>query len=270
MQRRLIQLTAVVVLSIGWIGTAHAIGYLEIVFSRGEVSENNVVYGISVRANKDFATTCELTTPNGTYSLTDIGYVGGDFSPDQSFTDDHTGMSFAELTAVTAGTWTLTWDAGAAQTVAAISFGVVQENDFPLIPELMAPVSGMPIKIPGDPNPPTLEWTYGSTPPCTAQPDAVEAAILPSAGAPRSSGYLPCNALSWTPPSPLEEGTWFSIVVNHLRDYRHVPDGIEIVEGTWTIENDYWLSLYSGDISENEVVPTKARSWGAIKALYRQ
>ena len=52
-------------------------------------------------------------------------------------------------------------------------------------------------------------------------------------------------------------------------DYRNVPDGIEIVENSWYLENDSWLSMRSSDMSQNVLVPTQSISWGAIKALCR-
>jgi len=248
--------------------TASAEGFLDITFDKSEAS-GNFFYDISMRTNKDFTTTCELVTPTGTYSFIyrDL-YIGGEFYPDQNFMNDHSFMSFAELTAAIAGDWTLTWDAGlSTQTVATISFGTVLDGDFPTVPDITAPIDGLPIKIPGDPNPPTIEWTYGPTPTCNTQSAAFINTYSGTTG--QGSGYLPCNTLSWTPPYPLGEGSWLFLVINFIPDYRQVPDGIDIVEGSWFIENDNWLSLRGSDFSQNEIVPTKSSSWGAIKALYR-
>ncbi len=262
-------LAVVILLSIVLATDASADNFLEVLFDKHEASGSIFLYDIfALAANKDGATTCELVTPTGTYSCIN---VGGEFLAEQSFRDDHMDMSFAGLTAAISGNWTLTWDEGLpTQTVATISFGTVLESDFKLVPTLTAPVDGVPIEIPGDPNPPTIEWNYGTTLPCDAQLDAVEVALIEQAGTEISSGELPCDSLSWTPPSPLTEGTWFSRVANIITDYRLVPDGIDIVEGTWPIENSDWLSLRSIDLSQNEVVPTESSSWGAIKALYRK
>jgi hypothetical protein len=87
-------------------------------------------------------------------------------------------MDFAGLTLAISTDWTLTWDEGLpTQTIVVIGFGSVPDNDFLLVPSLTTPIDGVPIRIPGDPNPPKIEWTYGGTAPCDAQLDAVEVSI---------------------------------------------------------------------------------------------
>ena len=251
--------------------SASATNSLEITIDRAEGSGSILVYSVSMTASKDIAATCELVTPTGNYSFIDMGYVGATFSPDQAFYDDYANVTFAELTAALSGGWTLTFDAGFPnQTVVHIDFGTVLESDFPRDPTLTAPQNGVPIKIPGAPNPPTIEWTYGPGAPCDAQPGRVEAAAFRSSPvSARGSGYLPCNSLSWTPEAPLESGTWLFVIFNLTLDYRQTPNGIDVMEGSWGMANDEWLCLRSSDWSQNDVVPTKAWSWGVIKALYR-
>jgi hypothetical protein len=244
-----------------------AAGSLEIVIDKHEVSAGLYYYDILIGANKDGAVSCELVTPAGTFSMIDIG---GEFYPEPGYNDDHTDMDYIELIGVISGDWTITWDAGGpSQTIATITFGAVPEGDFLPVPILIYPIDGEPIEIPGDPNPPTIEWYYeGISNPCNAQTDAIEVFLWDYGSTVISSDELLCSLISWTPPSPLAEGAWIVEVQNSISDYRLVPDGITIVEGTWDIENEDWLALQSIDISRNEVVATESSSWGAIKAQY--
>jgi len=254
---------------VGWSAAARATSFLEIDIVRHEAT-GTVLHEVWFGANKDGATTCELATPSGAYVCLD---VGGGFRPEQDFFDNHRDLSFAALEAAIASVWTITWDAGPTQSMATIDFGIVLAADFLALPILTSPIDGMPIEIPGDPNPPTIEWMYeGIGDPCIAQPDYVAVNVTDHAQwwlatAEQESDELPCDVTSWTPDVPLGEGTWFTRVVNNL-SFRPVPEGIDVTEGSWTLENGDWLQLLSADMSQNVVVPTVSSSWSAVKARY--
>jgi len=268
-QRAVVAALIPVLAAVVWSAAARATNFLEIDIFRDEATGSSF-HEIWFGANKDGATTCELATPSGAYSCVD---VGEGFLPEQAFFDDHRDLSFAALEAAIASVWTITWDAGPTQSIATIDFGTVLEADFLAVPILTSPVDGMPIEIPADPNPPTIEWMYeGIGDPCAAQPDYVavnvaDHALWWLATAEQESDELPCDATSWTPDLPLGEGTWFTRVANNL-SFRPVPDGISVTEGSWTLENGDWLQLHSVDKSQNLVVPTESTSWGAVKARF--
>lgn len=263
--------TTILLLLIILATVASAENILEINFDKYEATGGVFRYDIFMEANKDGATTCELVTPTGTYSFIDMG---GMFRPNQQFIDDHVDLDFAGLTNAISGDWELTWDAlDPDSTIATISFGSVPENDFMPVPILSAPIDGDTLLIPGDPNPPNVEWNYGATPPCEEDPDFVEVLLTDLAGTEYSSDELSCLTTSWMPPSPLIVGIWFFQVQNTIA-YRDVPDGIDIEVGTWTLENADWLDLRSIDTAQivvkNVENPAKSTTFGAIKALYRE
>jgi hypothetical protein len=68
----------------------------------------------------------------------------------------------------------------------------------------------------------------------------------------------------------LAEGTWYTEIENSISNYREAPNGINIVDGPWLLENSDWLALRSIDMSQNALVPTESTTFGAIKALYRR
>jgi hypothetical protein len=250
--------------------TAGEPNFFEVVIARYESSGSVLLYEIGAGADKEGATTCELVTPSGTYSLFE---ADGEFRTEQQFIDDHTDMSFAEMTAEIAVDWVLTWDASlSTETVATISFGSIPEEDFLLVPTLTVPVDQAIIVV----DPPTMEWTYGATLPCNAQLSDIEASISdqvqPDAGTGQGNDSFACSDTSWTPDSPFGVGTWFFRIANSVSSYRNVPDGISITGDSWTLQNSDWLALQSIDRSENVIqsVSTEERSWGAIKTLYRR
>ncbi len=260
MRQRLVGIVAIAVLLSGiWATTVLAENFLEAGIDKYE-SSGSFVYDVFMEANKDGATTCQLVTPIGTYSFTD---VGGAFRPEQDFFNDHIGLSFAGLQAAIAQACTMIWDAGPTQTVVSIDFGTISESDFLLIPTLTAPLDGVPIEIPRDPNPPTIEWTNGSAPRfCDfALVFLADQQMWWNAQTLIVSGELSCNTTSWTPASPLTEGTWFITVMNAYAA-RDVPVGITVVQGTWPLDNSDWLDLSSIDRSQNELVPAESSSWG--------
>ncbi len=239
---RVVGLIVILVLLSAHTAAAQDINFLEISLVRYEVQGGDTLHDIVVSAGKDSATTCELVTPIGTYSCIN---VGGSFQPQQDFIDDHSGMSFAGLEAVISTFWTLTWDAGPAQTVVNITFGTVLENDFLPFPTITAPVNKAPIEIPPDPNPPTIEWTNEPSPsPCNSQ----FIFLIDQAGTVYSFDEISCVDTSWTPSLPLADGIW-NYIIARATDYRDVPVGLDIVEGTWPLENSEWLALVSIDRS---------------------
>jgi hypothetical protein len=266
MPRQLLSLIVCVLLTSAVTAAASAENFLEITFDTYEGPGGAHLYDVfAVGANKDGATTCELVTPSGTYAMSD---VGGGFMPGQSFDDEHTGLSFAEFAAAIEGGWTLNWDVD--ETVVTIDFGTVLQDDFWPVPTISAPLDGAPIQLPGDPNPPTIEWTY-ETSACEAQLDYVTVNLFEESGAEVQSGELEdCSTLSWSPSEPLAEGTWLIRVENVNAGARDVPDGLDIVGDPWVLENEGWLSYRSIDSSHNAVVLAETTSWGGIKTLYRR
>ncbi len=265
MQRRVFSVSVIAVLvSTIWTTTAPAENFLESGILRYDTNEG-LRYDVFIDVNKDGATTCELGTSSGSYSLS---YLGGAFRPGQDFFDDAIGLSFADLEDWISVAWTLTWDPGPEQTVVTIEFGTIEEGDFPSLPVLTEPPDGDSIEIPGDPNPPTVEWINITGPPdCDfASVFITDEPMWWNAQDRRESDELSCTTTSWTPPEALPNGTWYVTVINGY-DAREVPVGITVVEGTWSLDNEDWLVL--GSIDGPQVVPVKPISWSAIKAGYR-
>ncbi len=271
MRRRV---TGGAVLSVGLAGAvagiAAATDLLEIDIVRFDAS-GTILHEIYFEANRDGATTCDLVTPLGTYVCTD---VGGRFRAEPAFFDEHVDLTFAEVQSIVSSPWTVTWDAGAGQTVATLELGPITIEDVPAIPSLTAPVDGEVIEVPADPNPPVVTWMYdGISDPCEAQPDHVvviftDQESIWDATTVIDSGELACTETSWEPSEALPEGIWFTAVVNAL-SFRDVPDGITVVEGDWPLENTDWLQLYGADRVHNEVIPVERSSWSEIKARHR-
>jgi hypothetical protein len=260
---------AVVLTFLSTVGTATAgePNNLEVVFTKYDSGGSVFVHAIFMSADKDFVTTGELVTPLGSYALVE---EAGEWRPEEQFNSDHADLSFDELTAAISGGWTLTWDAAipAMRTVASISFGSVPSGDFRPVPTLVAPEDGVPLET----STPTMEWAYDMDP-CVAQIDfAVNVSDhpTPDTGTDYGTGELPCTATSWTPPLLSPGRFWYFRVANQL-SYRDVPDGITIIEGSWTLENSDWLALQSVDGAAcflPESVPTQPVSWGAVKIRY--
>jgi hypothetical protein len=237
---------------------------LEIVFDKN--ANPTDPYSILMAANKIGATTCSLATPLDTYTLTK---VGEEWFPEQRFLDDHANLSFQLVTIIAMGNWLLTWDEGnlITETSCLIEFGMLEEDEFPLVPMITSPPDGMSILNP-DPNPFMIAWNYGGVDACVAQPDNLEVE-LHGPGTLEASDDLPCATLFWTPTLQLFTGEWTVEVHNAISSIRLVPDGLSSIGDPWVLDNSDWLSFRSLGVSVNDVVPSTLRSFGDIKALYR-
>jgi len=245
MRRCVVRIAAAAILLFGiWTTIACADNFLESGILRYvNETEDDIEYNVFMTVNKDEATTCQLETPSGTYSFTDEGDA---FRPEPAYLDDYIGLSFADLEIQIAEAWTLTWDAGPTQTVVTIDFGTIAVSEFLPFTELTAPAGGGPIEIPGGPNPPTIEWINGSGPPDCGFATAFLTDQKPwwDSQTRIDSDDQSCTTTSWTPASPLSDGSWFVTVLNGT-DVRDVPVCITVVEGEWPLDNEGWLNLVS-------------------------
>jgi len=238
---------------------------LEISFLKYSDGSGGALYGIIIQADKDGATTLEISTPSGTFVGSN---VGDGFVPERLFYDSLSDITFANLTSEIASDWTLIWDKGlATETVAIIrfrTFGTLMESHFLAVPTLTNPMHGA---LDISPNT-SIDWNY-DVPVADAQQDFVEALlfgptdpslvsgelsdlikaiVLGSSDLTQSSDDLPLDVTSWTPKAPLHSGTWIASSINgsSLID---TADGIggPITGDPWILENEEWLDAISVD-----------------------
>lgn len=218
--------------------TATAGNYLEIVFLQYDGGSSGLFYDLDFDANKNGATTCGLTTQNGTFACID---TGDGWIPDSTY--NNLGLTFAELTSEIGTDWTLTWDAGlATETIATIGFGTIAQSDWFAIPTITNPLDGTTGVSPST----SIDWTY-SVSTASAQLDAVEV-FLTTGNVSIESDELPQVDTSWTPDDPLAPGGWV-VGISNGHSPRIVADGIggPITGDPWVLENGDWLALDSVD-----------------------
>lgn len=236
--------------------------FLEIVISTADGQ-----YEVLFEFGKPGASTCDLSTPNGEYSL---DCADGRCVPSQEFLDDHSTLSFAELTTALELPWILVWDADLDEEVmVSVDFGSIEEDEFPGMPILLNPEDGA-IYVRPDPNPITIDWTYDQDP-CEAQPDAVDVVMHGPGGIELVGDEVTktdCSITEWTPPLPLGEGLWDLAVFNSI-SLRDIPTGLTIdPPGSWEFDNTDWLSSLASTEADF-AVPAGQKSYGAIKGLFR-
>ena len=216
-----------------------------------------------MEANKDGATTFEISTPGGTFGGSKTGDI---FRPDQLFYDSLSDITFAKLATEIASDWTLIWDKGlVTETVAIIrfrTFGTLMESNFLTTPILISPLSGATDISPNT----SIDWTY-DVPVADAQRDAVEvflfgptdpglvsgtvsdlidAVLSGPSNLIQSSDELPLDVTSWSPAAPLNSGTWVVLPANSS-SILSTADGLggPITGDPWVFENQDWLELTS-------------------------
>jgi hypothetical protein len=194
------------------------VNYLEISLLKYRPNGTDV-YGIAFDAGKDGATSCEVTTPSGTFACIDTAL--------------RLDLTHAELTAEigpgTGADWTLTWDKGlGTETVAAIDFGSVLVSDWWSLPSITNPLDGAS----GVSSDTSIDWTWPPSPDLSE----LDVLLLGPNNEQRESGELPLNTTSWTPLSPLDPGFWQAAVSNR-DDIRDVLDGLSITGDMWVLQN---------------------------------
>jgi len=261
---RILMMLVLLLLVAGSDSVAAESNMLEIVFDKN--ANPTLPYRIFMAANKIGATTCSIATPFDTYAL---AKVGEEWIPEQRFLDDHADLDFQFITILILGNWLLTWDEGdiLTETTCLIEFGILEEDEFPLVPMISTPLHGLPIVNP-DPNPFIIAWDYGGVEACVAQPDNVAVELL-GPGSREGSGDMSCATLTWTPTIGLFTGEWTVQVQNAISSIRLVPDGLSPIGDPWVLDNSDWLSFRALGVSVNDVVPVTQMSFGEIKALYR-
>jgi hypothetical protein len=247
--------------------------YFEMKIARySDPAASGMRYSVAVYANKDGASTCHLTTPGGTFALPQ---VNGEFNAEENpdYRSLYFGMGISAAVAATSEPWTVVWDQGtAAEVVANVTYCFYQEDDFPPLPEITSPAHDALILNP-DPNPFPIEWTYVAGDPCEVTPSAAQTTVclVGPAGEQECDDGLPCATRTMMPSYRFSNGTWrITILSRAVR----CSGGINVTQGEWAVSTEGWGELVSYGLEapyaiEIRVLPTLSRSWGAIKAAYR-
>ena len=248
---------------------------LEIIFQKDSDEVSGFVYLVKLYANKLGATTCELVTPKRAYECMkgaqdceDIDELGITFcqpvddafipTPESYFYDDHKDLTVAEFQTEIATDWILTWDKDLpTQTIATIDFGTINDSDWLPVPKVTLPQNGASNVMPNT----EIAWAY-DVPTSEAQKDDVEVNLLSKKGELISSGDLPLESTSWTPPSPLAPGLWLAAVLNgnpsvRTVDENGIGEGVSVTGDAWLLQNGDWLACdrWGGSVFTVEPTP---------------
>jgi len=238
---------------------ARAVNELGLGLHKYHDDEGNSLFNALFVAARDGATTCKLETATGSYTCTP---AGGWYYPMQGFTSDCSELSFAELSAVTFGGWTVIWDEGPGQTVVVIDFVTLEENDFPAVPTISYPIDQTVIRNP-EPNPITVTWDYGADDPCQF-PEIRPIVSLSHSGGTERYTMPACTTTLYEPPFTLVQDSWgISVKLD-----RFIPASLTITEGAWTMDYPPRLQLFSTGSSTFDIVPSCVMSLGEFKVLY--
>ncbi len=249
---------AFLLLSVSSTAIVNADDDLAIMIEKTRTHADTFVYGFGFSLAKEGAVACSLSNPNGSYELTE---VDGGWYPGQGFWLDNGAMELTALDSVLAEDWVLSWDSGAV--IANISFAGFQDSDFHEVPTLTWPRHGYTADF-GSP----IIWDCAS---CDAGFSYAELTLTgPGEITDGIAWVVPESFTSWQPPTRLAEGGW-TAHLQYVRETRSIAADIEIITGSWDLEDDWWLGLYSIDTSEFtlEDTPVRKLTLGAIKALYR-